>query len=73
MATKTISIEIDVYDQLRARKRTASESFSQVLRRVLSVPKVVTGADIVKLIESGKVPKVLSDEDLDRLEELQRE
>ena len=74
MATKTISIEIDVYDKLRRLKETPGESFSQVLRRVLAAPKVVTGADIVKLIKEGSIPKLLSDEELDHLEaEQQRE
>jgi predicted CopG family antitoxin len=33
MATKTISIELDVYERLKWAKRTERESFSSVLRR----------------------------------------
>jgi hypothetical protein len=34
-ATKTISIEVDVYDLLKSRKLSQSESCSQVIRREL--------------------------------------
>lgn len=33
MATKTITLEIDAYEKLRAAKREPRESFSQVVRR----------------------------------------
>ena len=47
MATKTISIEVDVYDMLRDLKATPSESFSQVLRRELSRPKGMLASDLL--------------------------
>jgi len=73
MATKTISIEVDVYEKLRDLKNSPSESFSQVLRRLTSGPKVITGADVVRLIDEGRIPKVFSDQELDRLDEMQQE
>jgi len=33
MATKTISLEVDAYERLRAAKRSERESFSSVVRR----------------------------------------
>jgi len=33
MATKTISIDLVAYERLRQARRTAEESFSQVIRR----------------------------------------
>jgi predicted CopG family antitoxin len=36
MATKTVSIEIDVYDLLVQERKDPKESFSRVIRRVLS-------------------------------------
>jgi hypothetical protein len=35
VATKTISIQLDVYERIRQLKKSPSESFSQVLRREL--------------------------------------
>jgi|GEM_PF-1765598 len=73
MATKTISIELDVYDRLKNLKRSSRESFSEVLRRILAEPRVITGADIVKLIDEGRIPRVISDEGLDLIERAQHE
>jgi predicted CopG family antitoxin len=59
MATKTISIEIDVYDRLKALKQTSSESFSQVLRRELSPPRGILAKDLLRIAnEDGGVLKV---------------
>src|SRR5205823_11833217 len=45
MATKTISIEIDAYELLVRERRDPKESFSRVIRRVLSErPALTAGA-----------------------------
>jgi predicted CopG family antitoxin len=68
MATKTISIEIDAYEKLKAEKRPG-ESFSQVVRRAFFGPKRgITASDY---LEHGKRRGVSLDpldcDDIDRL------
>jgi predicted CopG family antitoxin len=71
MATKTISIEIDVYDRLKALKQTSSESFSQVLRRELSPPRGILAKDLLRLIEDGSYPQLgLTDDEVDAIESI---
>jgi len=71
MATKTISIELDVYERLRRLKSVPGESFSQVLRRSLPGPSYWTGADMLKAIESGTWKGLgISDEGLRIVEEV---
>lgn len=68
MATKTISIEIDVYEQLRALKTSPSESFSQVLRRQLAS---AGGLPAYELLRRAKQPQGflgISEPDLRRIE-----
>jgi predicted CopG family antitoxin len=73
MATKTLSIELDVYEKLKDLKQSPAESFSQVLRRLLSGRRVLTGSDIVRMIDEGSYPNVgLTAAELERLEEIQR-
>ena len=71
MATKTISIEIDVYDRLKALKQTSSESFSQVLRRELSPPRGILARDLLRMIEDGSYPQLgLTDAEVDEIENI---
>lgn len=52
MATKTISIEIDAYDLLKREKRDERESFSQVIRRILSERPVLTAGELAEVMKS---------------------
>jgi hypothetical protein len=54
MSTKTISIELDVYERLKSLRSTPSESFSKVLRRALPGPDYWTAGDLLHAIESGE-------------------
>jgi predicted CopG family antitoxin len=71
MATKTLSVELDVYERLKALKNTPSESFSQVLRRTLPGSRVLTGAELLRRIEDGTYP-YSTDEGEDEVAELDR-
>ena len=46
MATKTISIELDVYERLKRAKRSPRESFSSVLRRAHWPDETPTVSDV---------------------------
>ena len=73
MATKTISIELDVYERLRREKRHPRESFSQVLRRARFEQSILRGSDLLELIENRKRnSSLLSLAELDRLEAAQK-
>jgi predicted CopG family antitoxin len=52
MATKTISIEIDAYELLVREKRDPRESFSRVIRRVLSERPALTAGDLLAAMEA---------------------
>lgn len=53
MATKTISLEIDAYERLRAAKK-AGESFSAVVRRAVFPEEPPTGAFLLRWYADGK-------------------
>ena len=73
MATKTISLELDAYEKLKAAKLDVRESFSAVVRRAAWKKKNYTCADLLKHMEQrAKEGSLLSEETLDRLEEAQR-
>lgn len=52
MATKTISIEIDAYEMLVREKRDPKESFSKVIRRVLSEGPALTAGDLLAAMKA---------------------
>jgi predicted CopG family antitoxin len=52
MATKTISIEIDAYDLLVRERKDPKESFSRVIRRVLSERPALTAGDLLDAMKA---------------------
>ena len=52
MATKTISLELDAYERLRAFKRQG-ESFSEVVRRAIFPAAPTSGADLLAYFRAG--------------------
>ena len=52
MATKTISLELDAYEKLRASKRPG-ESFSQVVRRAIFPNTAPTGKELLAWFSQG--------------------
>lgn len=52
MPSKTISLEVDAYNRLKATRR-AGESFSEVVRRITLPPAKATAAELLKEVESG--------------------
>lgn len=51
MATKTISIELDVYEMLVHERNEPGESFSRVIRRLFKERPAITGDDLLKAVE----------------------
>ena len=51
MATKTITLELDAYEKLRAAKR-GRESFSSVVRRVVIPGHSRSGAEVISYLKS---------------------
>jgi hypothetical protein len=66
MATKTITLELDAYEKLRAAKKSG-ESFSEVVRRASFPDTPLTGARLLEYYRSGG--SGVSDEYLDSVEE----
>ena len=52
MATKTITLELDAYEKLKAAKK-AGESFSEVVRRATIEDAPLTGAALREYLRSG--------------------
>ena len=52
MATKTITLELDAYERLRASKRPG-ESFSGVVRRAIFPDSPSSGADLSAYFRAG--------------------
>lgn len=52
MATKTISIEVDAYELLVRERRDPKESFSRVIRRVLSERPALTAGDLLAAMDA---------------------
>ena len=68
MATKTISLQIEAYQKLKAVKKFPSESFSQVVMRATWPEETITGGDLLRRCrEKGAI---FSDTDLDQIESM---
>ncbi|MBP7142713.1 MAG: antitoxin VapB family protein [Opitutaceae bacterium] len=52
MPSKTISLEVDAYERLKATRR-AGESFSEVVRRITLPPAKATAAELLRDVKSG--------------------
>jgi hypothetical protein len=66
MATKTITLELDAYEKLRAAKK-AGESFTEVVRRAEFADAAPTGAELLAYLATGG--SGVSDRYLDAVEE----
>jgi len=68
MATKTISLQLDAYEKLRAAKRRRSESFSQVILRARWPEETITAGELLQACraQGGSY----SAEELDRIDDL---
>ncbi|HTY28893.1 MAG TPA: antitoxin VapB family protein [Mycobacterium sp.] len=69
VATKTISVDLEAYERLRAARRSPSESFSQVIKRASWRSEATTAAGLLDAL--ADVPTV-GDAALERLEDAQR-
>jgi len=73
MATKTITLELDAYEKLKAAKLNARESFSSVIRRTPLEKKSFTALDLLEFMKRRHSEKnFLSDEVLNHLEEARK-
>ncbi|HMO50677.1 MAG TPA: antitoxin VapB family protein [Kiritimatiellia bacterium] len=70
MATKTITLELDAYERLKAAKRTPRESFSEVVRRLPIPGYTFTARDLLNMREERG--PFLSDEDLASIDAINR-
>ncbi|MCW5557844.1 MAG: antitoxin VapB family protein [Verrucomicrobiae bacterium] len=52
MATKTITLELDAYEKLKAAKK-AGESFSEVVRRAEFAEAPLTGTTLLAYLHAG--------------------
>ncbi len=68
MATKTISVDLEAYERLRAARRSPGESFSQVIKRAHWRNEAATAAALLDAL--AELPTVDADV-LARLDEAQ--
>ena len=69
MSTKTISLKKEAYDKLRAARRYAAESFSEVVLRARWAEDTLTARGLLERYQKG--PHFTPDE-IDRIESLKR-
>jgi len=71
MAIKTISLELDAYESLKAIKRHPRESFSEVVRRLVQPKTSITGKQLFDRLQEGRF--TLTEEDAEAIDRLNRE
>ena len=71
LATKTISLELDAYESLKASKRHPRESFSEVVRRLVQPKTSITGKQLFDRLQEGRF--TLTEEDAEAIDRLNRE
>ena len=57
VATKTISIDVEAYERLRAARLRSNESFSRVIKRAQWTESPSTGATLLRALEAAPVPE----------------
>jgi hypothetical protein len=67
MGTKTISLRDEAYERLRAAKRSASESFSDVVMRAVWPDQPLSAGDYLRLVRDRGA--VYTPSQLDRIDE----
>jgi len=67
MATKTITLELDAYEKLKAAKR-GRESFSSVVRRCILPNQPKTGEMLLDYLRSRTV--FFTEEELDKMDKI---
>lgn len=67
MPTKTISLKLEAYERLKAARRTADESFSQVVMRARWPDHTITASELLRLCQERG--PLLSEESLRVIEE----
>ena len=67
MATKTISLKLNAYERLKAARRYADESFTQVVLRASWPEGTLTGGELLHLLRA-EGPH-FSEESLERVEQ----
>jgi len=71
VATKTISLELDAYESLKAVKRHPRESFSEVVRRLVQPKKPITGKQLFDTLHEGRF--TLTEGDAEAIDRLNRD
>jgi predicted CopG family antitoxin len=66
MATKTLSVDLEAYERLRAARLDQRESFSKVIKRAIWPAETGTAADL--LVWRQKSGDLVSEEVLDSLD-----
>jgi len=69
MPTKTISLELDAYEHLKRAKRSARESFSEVVRRAIFLEESASGRDLLDAAQKRHTH--FSETSLDRIDQAQ--
>jgi hypothetical protein len=71
MASKTISVHLDAYEQLKRARNDPSESFSEVIMRARWDAEPMTAGEYLRLVRARG--PIFSTEELDRIDAAKRE